>query len=110
MMGSPPIFAGIDLSSNKRNCAIAEGEPTEGTAGVPTLLLARSDDQLQSGDDEEQGGVPSQRRLAWGLEPVRRYLRRLSERCEKERRQAVVAVDVAFGYPDRFRTYLENPL
>ncbi len=108
-MASVPILAGIDLSSNKRNCAIVEGEPTEGTAGVAMLRLARADDQVH-GSDEEEEGMPSQGGLAWGLEPVRRYLRGLSVRCETQRRQAVVAVDVPFGYPDHFRSYLENPL
>lgn len=108
-MSTTPILSGIDLSSDKRNCAIAEGEPAEVAAGTAELTVKIVQDKVQSTDDEE-GAVTSSESLCWGLEPVRLYLKELSDRCKEERRQAVVAVDVPFGYPDRFRQYIENPL
>lgn len=93
MTTMPPIFCGIDISSDTSKCAIAIGEASSGASEGPTLrvILRESADQ---GEND------------WNLPTVAGLLRELSTRCKKEQRKAVVAVDIPFGYPKEFAPYL----
>jgi hypothetical protein len=109
-MAGTPIFAGIDLSSDERKCAFAEGGPRADPGGTPTLAVSRVWVRRQDADPGSDRTPGDRRATGWGLGPVQEYLTGLVARCEKDDRVAVVAVDVPFGYPDRFRRYIENPL
>jgi hypothetical protein len=113
-MASVPILTGIDLASNELNCAFAEGEPMAGTDGSPTLMVnevwVRERAAGEKALSRQRRKTPKVKKVAWALAPVEEYLNDLVARCEREDRRAMVAVDVPFGYPERFCRYALDPL
>lgn len=94
----PPIFCGIDISSDSSKCAIAIGEASFGAAGSPTLTVSLREPNEQGEND-------------WNLPSVAGVIAELVAQCKSQRRKAVVAVDIPFGYPKAFASYVaQNPL
>jgi hypothetical protein len=68
----PPVFCGIDISSDTSKCAIAIGDTTSGAADDPTLRVT-----LRGSTDQGEND--------WSLPTLAGLLAELSARCRRER-------------------------
>lgn len=89
----PPIFAGIDISSDTSKCAMAYGEVSPNDSLVPCIHVAINESSEENEND-------------WSLPTVSSMLSKLVRRCKEEERVAIVGVDIPFGYPNKFASYL----
>jgi hypothetical protein len=94
MENKSPVFCGIDISSDISKCAIAIGEASIEN-NKPVLRVKLRESNEQPGDD-------------WDLPTVAAALGKLLSECKQAKRQAIVAIDIPFGYPKAFAQYLNR--